>query len=109
MFNFLRSDKPESTMRVNVTLIVIGCLIILLAVAFHIIWFSLKLNNNILWSQIALLFPGLATIITGALWQKTSQKRIENNSPLNVSNMATNVQLPDPPDTPGPGDGTGTK
>ena len=85
MMNFLRSDKPESTMRVNVTLVGIGCFLILCAVAFHIIWFSFKMKTDIYWPQIAILLGGIATLMTGVLWQKTEQKKVEVNQTPNIS------------------------
>ena len=77
MFNFLRSDKPQSTMRVNVTLMGIGCLLILAAIAFHIVWFSFKEKSDIHWAEIAIALGGIASLMTGVLWQKKEQKKVE--------------------------------
>ena len=79
MWSFLKSNTNESTMRVNVTLIGVGCLMILLAIAFHIVWFTLKLNDKIYWPQISLALGGITTLMTGVLWQKVEQKKVENN------------------------------
>lgn len=104
MFNFLKSNRPESTMRVNVTLIGIGCFLILAAIGFHIVWFSFKLQSNILWAQIAIALGGIATLMTGVLWQKTEQKKVENVSPLNNPQMKENNPSDPPPVEPDPND-----
>ena len=99
MMNFLRSDKPESTMRVNVTLVGIGCFLILCAVAFHIIWFSFKMKTDIFWPQIAILLGGIATLMTGDLWQKTEQKKVEVSDLSKMISETPPVQ-PDPTNPP---------
>jgi len=83
MFDFLKVNSPDSTMRVNVTLQGVGCFMILLAVAFHIVWYTLK-KEPILWPQLSLLLGGIATLMTGVLWQKTEQKKVEIKDPNNI-------------------------
>jgi hypothetical protein len=122
MFNFLRSDRPESSMRLNVFLITLACFILLLSISFYIVVLTITIAKGALlpganlaalsaliqWSPIIALLAGIAALLSSVFYRKVQQTREELNSQTAGTNapvqtVSNEAKRADPPDPPGPG------
>ena len=65
-----------SSMRFNLLLAGLGSLIVLLAVSFHIVMYTVG-DEALEWSNMGIFLGGVASVITGASWTKAKQKETE--------------------------------
>ena len=96
ILDFLKSSTDSSTMRVNVTFMGLSCTILIGSMAFNIIYDTFH-KLPIAWEGQAIFLGGITTLMTGVLWQKASQKKIElSNSQVPLENITnpSNIQQP---------------
>jgi hypothetical protein len=78
MKEFLKQGTQESAMRLGFIMQSIGVFLITLSISFYVCKFALigkEINN---WESMGVFLLGIASIYTGAAWQKTQQKKVEN-------------------------------
>ena len=85
ILSFLKSDSVESTMRVNVTLMGLSSTILLLSIGFNIIYNTIN-RLPIAWETQGIFIGGITALMTGVLWQKTAQKKVEMGTPIPDTN-----------------------
>jgi hypothetical protein len=116
MWKFLRSDQPESSMRLNLFLVTMACVILLLSISFYIVALTFAIvkgaslpNANlaalaglIQWSPIVAILAGIAALLSSLYYRKVQQTRDENSLILpQTNNKMADVQ-PDNPNSPFP-------
>jgi len=77
MWNFLKSNTPESEMRVSHFLITLVIVIVMLAMAFYIVRFAVKGIEITHWADMGIFAIGIAGIATGTAAMKAMQKKDE--------------------------------
>jgi len=122
MWNFLKSDQPESSMRVNIFIITLACTVLILSISFYIIMLSIAIFKGvnlpganlaalaalIQWSPIVALMAGITALLSSVFYRKVQQTRDENDLAAKqidskITDITIKSQQADPPDTPGPG------
>ena len=93
MWNFLKSDQPESSMRVNIFIITLACTVLILSISFYIIMLSIAIFKGvnlpganlaalaalIQWSPIVALMAGITALLSSVFYRKVQQTRDEND------------------------------
>ena len=77
--DFLKSNSPLSSLRLGMTAIIIGSVTILISMSIYILYFGFNKIEISRWTDMGIFLGGLATLITGVLYNKVQQKKLEIN------------------------------